>query len=253
MTETSTTTASIPEPTPVRAPAPHGRRGLVLRYAAGVVLMVLATYGPFAAAWAFPKLLSPDRGRTFSHRGVDLDVRESSLALARFGVERVEATVVRGTQAIYQPTESRGDKRLADRALEVDVQLVGPREGDPFSRGGFILHRHRLGWPLACVEAEIGQVWTAGTSHVGSARGAVIIESADLRPPVRGYWTIPCGVLPVGVAINLAFWIGIAAGPAMVRNGIIARRRRLGRCTGCGYDLSGTRGGPCPECGAARG
>jgi hypothetical protein len=30
-----------------------------------------------------------------------------------------------------------------------------------------------------------------------------------------------------------------------------ARRARRGQCVGCGYDLRGTVGGPCPECGAA--
>ena len=32
---------------------------------------------------------------------------------------------------------------------------------------------------------------------------------------------------------------------------IIARRRRSGECTNCGYDLTGNESGVCPECGEA--
>jgi hypothetical protein len=53
---------------------------------------------------------------------------------------------------------------------------------------------------------------------------------------------IPCW-LPFGASAGTA--VALCFSPA-------SRRRRLGRCVGCGYDLQGSPGDRCSECGHAR-
>ena len=58
-------------------------------------------------------------------------------------------------------------------------------------------------------------------------------------------------VLPAwpGFAIDAAFWGG-AVYLTLAASGVLRRLLRpAGRCLACGYDLSGTQGGVCPECG----
>lgn len=67
---------------------------------------------------------------------------------------------------------------------------------------------------------------------------------------------LPCRVDPAGLALNTIFyaglWVALLLVPRAIRHAIRdAARRRLGRCTACGYDLRASAGTRCPECGAA--
>ena len=58
-----------------------------------------------------------------------------------------------------------------------------------------------------------------------------------------------------GLALPVSALAALAAAPLWVRHfrsRSVARRRRLGRCPACGYDLRATPG-RCPECGTAPG
>ncbi|MDB5295282.1 MAG: hypothetical protein JWO31_1265 [Phycisphaerales bacterium] len=46
-------------------------------------------------------------------------------------------------------------------------------------------------------------------------------------------------------------WVVAAAWRREQSKRLGADRRRLGRCAGCGYDLTGNASGACPECGRA--
>lgn len=56
--------------------------------------------------------------------------------------------------------------------------------------------------------------------------------------------------------VGLPFWfvcllLSVYPAGSLVRGPLLRRRRRSkGRCTGCGYDLTGNVSGVCPECGS---
>jgi hypothetical protein len=116
------------------------------------------------------------------------------------------------------------------------------------------------GWPELCLcsrswmsaappmRVVSGLAVVFGASHYGSK----VIWSAD---PDRG--SIPLIPIWRGLAINAAIfgaaWIPVLVVPvATFRWARGTRRRRRGWCAGCGYDMQGISGVPCPECGLTR-
>ena len=76
---------------------------------------------------------------------------------------------------------------------------------------------------------EAGPTWDEG--------GTRVIEASEHRAVTLPYW-----LLALAASGPPLMWLAGRLGPRW-------RRRRLGRCPGCGYDLRASPG-RCPECGA---
>ena len=115
----------------------------------------------------------------------------------------------------------------------------------------------RSGWPMRCL-------WCASSD--GTRKPGVVWERALLVPDrlaregasftyfdgTLGKHPLPIGMIGNGLAANTAFYGAVWVVPVF---GIPAlrrwRRRRRGRCVGCGYELAGLA--TCPECGRIAG
>lgn len=116
-----------------------------------------------------------------------------------------------------------------------------------------------FGWPTVCLCAVDTRQQVHGASAMATrSRGASQVlrrfgvfatssfldEHADRVLPLLPYWP--------GLLADAAFW-GLPVPLITLSVSALrrARRRRRGRCIGCGYDLSGC-GAVCPECGQRR-
>jgi hypothetical protein len=105
------------------------------------------------------------------------------------------------------------------------------------------------GWPFVAMRSD-------NSSLFARWPGTQLQDGWEVRPPVQadGEAAIILPLRPIwpSFAIDVMAY-GAAAfmllfGPGFVRR---AMRRRRGACVRCGYDLRGTTGGVCPECGRA--
>lgn len=112
-----------------------------------------------------------------------------------------------------------------------------------------MVERLRAGWPMPVLEG-----WTRSeTLYDHGTRKTTVIDHGQRSVGVLGgrEWgrRMPTGLLPMGLAANLAFWTLVPwlvfAAPGAIRR---ALRRRRGCCEACGYPRQGER---CPECGTA--
>lgn len=146
------------------------------------------------------------------------------------------------------------------RALRYEAEPPGPEppgwaalpEPDPTNSvfNPFFEIAEGRGWPRPAFMYRFSN--TEGTSKhpAGPVRGGF-----ELQPNSTGAWYDPW-VLPyrpiwsgllIDTAVFTVLWMLVFLVPiALVRR----RRRRRGACVACGYDLAGTTGDRCPECGA---
>lgn len=124
-------------------------------------------------------------------------------------------------------------------------------------------------WPLDCdgrdeyaiTQSRFGFPWRSMQMHHWSltyANRAPGFGGTDAWPVPRSVrslvacerWLVPARVLPLGFAVDTAFYRALAfllwSVPGVVRRHLWKRR---GQCPACGYNLAGLRGGLCPECG----
>ena len=73
------------------------------------------------------------------------------------------------------------------------------------------------------------------------------LDSMNKTIPWRRNYSVPAAPAVVALAVLPAFHVCVA----IRRAGDRRRRLRLGRCSRCGYDLSGNVSGVCPECGTS--
>jgi hypothetical protein len=132
---------------------------------------------------------------------------------------------------------------------------TGRSQHEIASYGGGIQYQVRHDWDIP-VETVYGSfdrgvsedVWSIDSQNPASRRsllGFTFASGSSLGPEksahrfglVRiGYW-VPIGIAMIPIVFSLR---SVAAQ---------VRRRRLGLCLQCGYDLRESPGGPCPECG----
>lgn len=108
------------------------------------------------------------------------------------------------------------------------------------------------GWPLRCLGCDWAIFGHRSVPVGGSTtlvRGGALLDASTVSVGVR---TLPMrplwGGLVVDVALFAGAWLCVVAVCAGVRRRV---RRRRGKCGACGFDLTGSTGDACPECGAA--
>lgn len=139
--------------------------------------------------------------------------------------------------AAWGPRPQRG------QAQEVVLVSTGPYLGAT-ERRAFV----SSGWPRRALEGRIE------IDHTGSLRfdHALELEQAPLGGPDQAR-CLPLKPVWGGLVLDTAFYgaawllvLGLAASPWSLRRLL---RRRSGACEECAYDLRGTSGERCPECG----
>lgn len=103
-----------------------------------------------------------------------------------------------------------------------------------------------MGWPAATFISTArydGRQRGKGNYQVGtSGRATWEIGSRSYVVPYTPLWR---AFLPMAAACAGAWWLLIGVPLALLRR----FRRKEGHCPACGYDLRGSPGVPCPECG----
>ena len=112
----------------------------------------------------------------------------------------------------------------------------------PARHGGMYHETHAYGLPFLCLarkeaNSSAPDFWRIRTGSRTVARHVAL----PLRPWLPG--------LMADTACHAILWWPLIGLPGVIRR---ARRRRRGRCPGCGYDLRGSLGSTCPECGPPR-
>ena len=128
----------------------------------------------------------------------------------------------------------------------------------------FLLGVVECGWPFRSLEVH----WHAVFGPHQEARMSETLARAGwyrgLTPPdfvpvygPRGAHSLPVVPIASGFAINTVLYasaLWIVFGAPLTIHSVVRRyrRRKRGHCIKCGYDLRGTSGGGCPECGWRR-
>ena len=120
-------------------------------------------------------------------------------------------------------------------------------EGRPRHYG---LSVFRYGVPFRALEGQI--LMRIYEPYARTFTMMAAVRSPDLMSSRRSMGVIPLRPIWPGFAINTAFYAVLLwmlwLSPFVVRRVI---RHKRGLCIKCGYDLRGTSGGVCPECGMA--
>lgn len=126
----------------------------------------------------------------------------------------------------------------------------GPTLGWPqIPVSDYVLDEYRIGWPAdAMVRDEVFPRPATGARPFARSEHQFLVSYVG-----RNAFVVPTGILPLGFALNTAFysapiWFPLVLWTFLIRP--VRRRFRLRqrRCPACGYD-PGTPTATCPECG----
>jgi hypothetical protein len=185
---------------------------------------------------AFPLLTCgiPEHGDEYwRNRAEPADAFQRS---AQFATDRVSVRVLHG--ALFTPETKTVPSWAWDRSQV-------PDEGLMISA----IESIAAGWPKRCFVMR-GYEWRTPNGEYGIARhGAFQYSRPNLATSLMD-GCVPTHMIWKGAVLNMLFWCGVAVifswGGNWTRRVL---RGRNGRCVACGYDMSGLRGQPCPECG----
>jgi hypothetical protein len=119
--------------------------------------------------------------------------------------------------------------------------------------GGIVCLAFAFGFGLRCLRLADPFAWFNGVVF-GFASGSILTyEAADLAISDRGFRATPGFVEWIPFISMFAFWLVYLLVSYVLIYGSARqqRRRKLGLCVRCGYDLTGNASGICPECGQA--
>lgn len=162
-------------------------------------------------------------------------------------------------------TGTRSDKRFVKGEVDLPADVRDRIAESPSKVWSIAVDRR--GWPWPAMEGRIvgtldrtsPETYVAetgvlvrpmasvpGLSHIGVSLGGSD-SLADVRVlPTKPLWP---GLLADAACMTAIWWVALRLCGVMW-NAVAARMRgRKGHCSVCGYDLTGLRGGVCPECG----
>lgn len=127
--------------------------------------------------------------------------------------------------------------RPPDPALDVPAHtLVEVAFGWPWEMASYEYRRFGKTWTEPHGEVsgamDLGDVWVSGRQEV---------KALPLRPAWAG--------LVGNTVLYAVFIVGLVGVRHLVNEIVAVRWSRFGRCPACGYDLTGSAGTRCPECG----
>lgn len=140
-----------------------------------------------------------------------------------------------------------GRDELLSASDDEPWEFAAVRAGLSFHRG--IAAAEARGWPCAAVRCYVHEEpegpWSEGAIELRANRPAANRAMGAILLPFLPYWT--------GLLADTLFYAVLFAGLHQLAGFTMrARRRKRGRCAGCGYDLQGLdSSGACPECGRA--
>lgn len=236
---------------------PTRARSTKARIATGVALAIVLGLLTTFAFVVVPILIDRKPGTAFAVTGNEsFSTNGQDYWVQRFmlpGYERWDTTPMRGIMAVNQPGTPEQNARGAEY-YKLDIEVLGPFQGDPFSRHGMTIQVHQAGWPWRTVRAVTVHTWPDGrTPKLQLIRGAVpAFGSPSLIATNTGPALIPFMPIWPAFLATLAVWTGlwgglVTVGPFVIRQQSRHRRRA---CLNCGYPLdSDSLKRACAECG----
>lgn len=131
-----------------------------------------------------------------------------------------------------------------------DAKYIGGGILQPEGRRNhsFSYEERRVGLPLRSARGKLLEIdsGTTADSHI-MTEGLIPMSWSLYYPTIGGIvWRPTLGAIPNSLFYAMILWL-IVYGRSGV---VVAIRRRGGRCTACGYDLSNISSTHCPECGS---
>ena len=173
--------------------------------------------------------------------------------------ERLGQVLIRRYRSRYSPEDQPPEwdiyKKPAERFVPAWASDLLPLEPPEGVLGNAAVEGS--GWPVVAMRTRYdefpGPLRGQSIRHV--TEGILLTPTAEVRLGDMLYRAkaLPRGLVWPGFAINTIFYAAIlwllTFGPFIARRYI---RHKRGYCIMCGYDLRGTSGGGCPECGWGR-
>jgi len=202
-----------------------------------VLFLVMGATVTTATAWGLAVIVPPDGLYLLYMSRVEAPTNEPQwffTSLSRPGT----MSVYSNAELLYEP---RGGSEVAPSWSRA---ATAPTMEDVDVKLHLVEHAH--GWPMLS-HLRSSTLWPGGGRGYAGWLITVPGPSRDAGTRLR---TLPLAPVWPGFAINTIFYAALLwmlwLSPFVVRRLI---RRKRGHCIKCGYDLRGTSGGGCPECG----